>query len=149
MKSATRATAYKFLRNHKTAVVATLSSRGEVSTTPVTYTLTKNKSIRFVTKDKTTKYKDIVDGSSVALSVVDTDNLTSVNITGKAMLTYDTEEIVQTLKKIDGSRKDDEVPPIIKLSKGELVVVDITLTRLQFTCFSDKSDELTEYIYDL
>lgn len=149
MRKATKATAFKFLRNNHTAVVATVDMQMNVSTTPVTFIVTNDRKLRFVTGDKSTKYKDILVNNKIALSVVDSKDTTSVNIAGAATVVYDNDEIKKTLKAVDSLRMDDEIPPVIKLNHGDYVVVELDPSRMQYTSFSSKSDELSEYVYNL
>lgn len=127
----TRATANRFLRNRNVAVLATRSEYGELSSSPINYILSKEKTVRFVTGETTAKYLNISNNGHIALTVVD--NKIAVNISGHANVVDDQETINATYRKIGELHKDaNDIPNVFKHQHGQPVVIEIEIIRMQY-----------------
>jgi uncharacterized pyridoxamine 5'-phosphate oxidase family protein len=147
---ATKATANKFLRAHWLAVVATLSTNQEVSTSPVTYTITSENRLRFVTKNGTTKYNDILQNPIVSISIIDTKLPIAVNLRGEAHVVEDNASAHETMRRIGQETKErGHIPPVTMHNRGEFVVIEIIAKKIQYTDFSKPKTIVNEHIQDL
>lgn len=149
MKKATRATAFKFLRGNPQGVLATVSAGQLLTSTPITFVVTAARTIRFVTRDGTRKYEDILYNGSIALTVLDARNKTAVNITGKATIIDDPAEMRKTLSMIGRINDSRDLSPVIKHGRGDYVAIEIIPDRIQYTDYSESGDNLSSYIFDL
>jgi len=129
--------------------LATRSSEGFISTSPIQYVLTGNHRLRFITKDETTKYKNILENGSVALSIVSVDQVVAVNITGRVKVVTNQLDANKTMKQIGLFSLGKDIPPVIKMSRGSYVVIEITPEHIQYTNFSEEADSFSDYIFDL
>lgn len=137
----TRATAHRFLRDRSIAVIATKSEHGELNSSTITYILTPQKTIQFVTGNGTSKYCDIADNGKIALTVVDQKKSIAVNITGDACAIDDREKIHKAYREIGNiSTESDCIPNVFKHQHGQPVVIEIKIDKIQYTDYS--SNEL-------
>ncbi len=146
----TRATAYKFLRRHSRAVLATVTKDNTPSSTPVTYTLSPEKTIYFATRDQTTKYFDILNNENVALTFIDSRESIAVNLVGTAQIVNDSvlrKNAFRAIGQLDPVGGDP--PPVIKHKRGDLVVIEVTPKRIQYADFTRPFSETSKHIFDL
>lgn len=147
---ATRATAHKFLKDHSVAILATVSEKGIPSSTPITYHLTDNHTLRFATGDSTTKIRDIKKNNSVSLSVLDPDDPVAVNIVGEASVIDDVDAVRETQRAIGKIFvAAHQTPHVFKHKRGDVVVVEIRPIRMQYTDFRETTNLNHESIIEL
>lgn len=130
----------KFLENHKTAVLATVDANGQPATSVIFYTVHDRKTLRFITKSETLKAENIANTGAVAMTVLDRQQPTAVNLTG-------------TLRSLKGDRDHDSVlqeimiiardelgdhAPIIKLRKGYFVAYELKPEKAILSDYSAK-----------
>jgi len=149
MKKATRATAFKFLRERSVAVLATVGSGGWPSTTPIMYVVTADRKLRFVTKDQTTKFRNLSSTDKIALSVVDGERMIAVNISGQARIISELSDMSSTLRAIGSLAKTDNPLPVIKHQLGDYVVVEIDPKHMQYADYSSTSPQQKTFTHDL
>lgn len=109
-----------FIKSHSIAVMATVNSEGQPSSSTIFYTVSKKDEIWFLTKSDTTKYINLHHNSKAAMTVLDPSKPVAVNITGHAVEVTDTgekDEILQSITKLSNETLHDYAP-IIKLHKG-------------------------------
>jgi len=150
-----KATAYKFLRTHSTAVLSTINSQSSPSSSAVHYVVTPKKTIGIVSKDQTSKVRHLKNNSKVALSVIDSELPIAVNISGKANILEDTpdkEWIMREgwiLREIGKIKQLEGAAPVLKYNRGDFVVIEISPEKIQYTDFSRSRDDGSQYIFDL
>ena len=109
-----------FIRSHAIAVMATVNSEGQPSSSTIFYTVSKNDEIWFLTKSDTTKYINLNHNSKASMTILDMTKPVAVNLTGHAVEVTDTkdkDEILQAITKLSNDTLHDYAP-IIKLHKG-------------------------------
>lgn len=90
--------AFKFLRDHKTAVVATASRSGEPEAATVFYAVDDDFTFNFITDKSSRKYKNLKENSHVAIVVGTGPDVMTIQCGGHA-------DIVDYLKDTDRAEK--------------------------------------------
>lgn len=129
-------TVRKFLREHHLGVLGTVTQDGTPISTPIFHILTDDDKIRFVTKNKTTKFENLIKNNRVAISVMDFKLPLAVNLTGVAKQIEDSGEIKETFRRIGKIQMGQFMPPVIKHRKGDFVVFEITPQKIQYTDYT-------------
>ena len=65
----------EFIKSHSIAVMATVNSEGQPSSSTIFYTMSKNDEIWFLTKSDTTKYINLHHNSKASMTILDTTKL--------------------------------------------------------------------------
>lgn len=126
-----------FIKEHFTAILATVDDAGQPYSSTIFYVLGKNNGLYFVTKSQTAKYKNLQEHNKAAITVLQPDKPIAVNLTGTvAEITEDdgAEDIRQEIFKMSYKKLGDYAP-IIKLNKGSFGVF----------CFTPNYAKLTDY----
>lgn len=141
---ATKATVYRFLREHHDAVLATVSNINGCSpmTSPITYCFTDKKTVCFVTGSGTNKHDDIQKCGCVAFTVLDDELPLAVNMVANAKVVNNPEASKRIFKKMGEVYADaGRVPPVFVHKRGDVVAIELTPKRMQYNDFTgDKSD---------
>jgi len=141
----------EFIKSQSKAVIATVDSESQPSTSVIFYIVDKNDEIFFVTKSHTTKFENIKSNHKAALTIVDSNKPIAVNLIGTATEITEQpnrDEIMQKVFQLSYSELHD-FAPIIKLHKGSFSVFKFTPTKAKMTDFTrpigDAKESLKNY----
>lgn len=140
----------EFIKNHSTAVVATVDSDGQPHTSTIFYAVGKNNEIWFLTKSGTEKFINLEQNSKAALTILDSESPKAVNLTGSVIEVLDNDnrdEIMQTIAKIANDLLHD-FAPIIKLHKGSFRSMRFIPFQAKMTDFSKPMGQAGETLKD-
>lgn len=140
----------RFIKEHNTAVMATVDENEQPSTSTIYYAVSKHDEIWFLTKSGTTKFQNLEKNNKVALTILDTKDPIAVNLMGHVTLIEDSgkqDEIVQSITKLANEHLHDYAP-IIKLHKGAFRAMVITPTHAKLTDFSKPMGQAGETLKD-
>ena len=137
---------FDFLKSHKEATLASVSSAGSPQAATVYYGIDSKFNLYVITGSLSRKFKNITKNPKVALVVTDVKKLVTIQIEGKATLvrrSKKTKTIVQTLAtSLSPGLWDtvksifDPVPPVIKMENGQLVILKIDIRWMRWADFS-------------
>ena len=151
MKKATRATAFRFLRENKVAIITTVADNYDLFSRALSYYVSKDNNLRFVTRDRTTTYMNLLANSKVALSVLSSTLRICVNIEGEVRKITDRKVFKESLRELGHSANGVEcMPAVFQHQHGDIVVLELHPIKIQYTDFSSNSDSsLSSHIFDL
>lgn len=131
-------------------VLSTVTEDGEPWGSAVYYVADEDFNFYFVTRTKTHKYQNIEKTPWAALTVVDRDSQTTVQVSGnvKKVPVEDYMDVVFTkLAKAKPKGGDHWVPPLSKIHKGNYMPLCLTASRLHYADYGQtKSDSHADYI---
>jgi len=132
--------AIAFINSHYLAVIATSTPKYAVTSSAIYYVPIKNGKLRFVTKNHTAKYKNIIASPQVSLTIVDHQKPKSVNMSGAAAEITDPEQVKDTVRQILHLAQDKlgDMAPIAKLTEGDFVVFEVTPTDIMISDYTGK-----------
>lgn len=110
-----------FLKSNKVGVLATADKKGVPHAATIYFIADTELSFFFVTKEKTTKHKNLQQNSNVSLAVYDAKSQTTLQIDGKATLIEDMKQFMDRfnkLLKVSLDTGDSPRPPVSKLYAG-------------------------------
>lgn len=124
-----------FLVSHEIATLSTVSEEGKPHGATVYYACDKNNFIYIVTKDQTTKAKDIGRYPYIALTITDANLMQTMQLEGVAHIETDvgiTKNIYDTILRPRFLEGHAQLAPIIHLPLGEyeVIVIEPTYCRL-------------------
>ena len=139
--------AIEFINQHHMAVIGTSTPQYAVTTSVIYYLPQKNGQVRFVTKNHTAKYKNIVASPQVSLTIVDPTKPKAVTISGAAAEITDPSKVHQTVEQMLqlAQAKLHDIAPIAKLTEGDFVVFEITPADIMLSDYSGKIGEGNKY----
>ena len=112
----------EFLKHNQIAVLATVGSDNRPHTAVIYFYIDADLNIYFITKEKTAKYKNIIENPEVALSVYEPSSQTTVQASGRADIVTDmtrVNEIFRHVLAVTKSTSESSIPPISKIEGGE------------------------------
>jgi len=125
-----------------TAVLSTIGRNNEVHASVVHYVTDKDENYYFLTKNETTKAKNISHNNYIALTINSTGSLRTLLVKGPAEIEKNNEvssvvydQITSPKDYIEGKK----LPPITKLDKGDYVVYKIVPLSSVLQDFSESS----------
>jgi general stress protein 26 len=141
-----------FLKTHHSGTLATADSAANPHAAVIYTTFNDDLTFSFITKTETQKYKNIVENNSVALTIYDEKEQTSVQVIGHVKVVDDKVEMQRVLNKsftysAEISRR--ELPPLEKLFAGEYVAIRLLPQVIKMGVFArpeSGDDELYEMI---
>jgi len=138
---------FSFLSEQTIATLATISGDGKPHAASIYYSVDKDFTLYFFTKDNTQKHKNIEIDDHVAIVITDIHSVRTVQMEGEA-------EQVNDKKKMSGiidnlalvARKHTLYwPPIAKIRGGVFVVYKIKPTKLRYADFREPLKEKAAY----
>ena len=124
--------------NLNTAVLSTVNKSGEAHGAVVHYVF-KNGIFYIVTKALTLKAKDVFAHPQVALTIQNPNGLKTAQVTGVAEKEENSDlkaEIYRIISEPKQYAEGVHFPPILSMNKGNIVILRITPTDLQYQDFS-------------
>lgn len=131
----TRLAAIKFLEQHPMGVLSTVSSEKQPWGAAIYYIADRDFTFYFVTKSGTHKYKNIEASLYAALTVADPRTQTTVQAVGPVTPVTVRSTIDSVYKMMAAQRPAGNfqwLPPLLKIHKGEFIVLRLTPTYAQF-----------------
>ena len=142
--------ALDFLKDHHVGVLSTATKDGQPWGSAIVFALDEDLKFYFVTRAETLKYQNIKANPTVALTVADPKDQVTVQIQGKVSRVEAKDYIDVVFKKLAHVKPHDDaswVPPVIKVHKGDYMVLCITPTHVQYADFKQKkNDAFDDYI---
>lgn len=134
-----------FIQKHPVGVVATSSKSGIPHAAAVYFVLDEELDIYFVTKEQTTKYKNISENPHVSIVMYDAENQSTLQTQGNAELVEDTAKFLKLFSKIlnvSSDTSDSDRPPVSKLFAGDYFMFKISPTEVKIAEYTkpDKGD---------
>ncbi len=134
---------FTFLRNHPTAIIATVNEHNQPHTSVIYYAMSKAGNVLFITKEATQKHTNIQHNAHVALLVYDSQNRIVVQITGEATLLTDIKAsetaFSEVLRASMEDSRDYPFSPLSKLRAGEYVAYEIKHPHIRKTEYAHQS----------
>lgn len=136
---------YKFLKTHHMGILSTVAEDGKPWGSAIYFAVDDDFNVFFVTRMETFKYQNLEKVPFAAMTVVDEEKQTTVQLMGKIskVPVKDYMDIVFT--KLVAIRPDDDInwaPPIEKIHKGDYMPLQLTPTKLQFADYSKQSTDI-------
>lgn len=96
--------------------------------------------VYFITKNGTHKYKNLVARPAVSITIVNSEDSSTLQAKGRASLVQDAVTIDKVSVKITRAHTfaDDWLPPIAKLRAGEYTMIAVELTQARLAQYKGK-----------
>ncbi len=137
----TKQVAQEFLKRHPMGVLSTVANDGKPWGAAIYFVADEDFSFFFVTRSGTQKYKNIEANPHASLTIADPETQTTVQAAGKIsrVPVKDTVDIVfKKLAAIKPKDNPDWLPPIIKVHKGDWMILQLTPDHLQYANYTAK-----------
>jgi nitroimidazol reductase NimA-like FMN-containing flavoprotein (pyridoxamine 5'-phosphate oxidase superfamily) len=146
-------TVLEFLKHHHMGVLSTVSAEGEPWGSAITFAFDDDLTFYFMTRSDTLKFKNIESHPSVALTVADEEQQITVQAIGKVSRVDAKDYIDVAFKKLASVKPRGDyqwVPPVIKVHKGDYMILSFKPSKLQYADFKHgKTDLHHEYIHQI
>jgi len=150
---------YTFLEENPVGVLSTVSSDGKPHAVVIYFTIndifditfTNAFDMTFTTKEGTKKVRNLKQNDHVMLIVFDTLTQTTVQITAIAHIITDAAEKEQALRETNRASlttSHGRIPPIVKLSAGNLMAFKLKPVRIKMAVFKDAISGTYNEIYE-
>jgi uncharacterized pyridoxamine 5'-phosphate oxidase family protein len=141
---------HDFLKKHHMAVLSTVSLDGKPWGSAVNFVIDEELNFFFMTRGGTLKYKNIENNPNVAITVADEESQQTVQAQGeisKVAVKDIIDVVFKKLAKIKPHNDYGWIPPVIKVHKGDYMVLMFTPSKLQYADFKQhKTEVFDEYI---
>ncbi len=127
----------EYITANPVATLGTINENGTPLGTIIYVTCINTEKLYFVTKSETLKYRNIQKNNKVSVTIVNTDENSTLQAGGVAKIIEDGDiisEVMTDMARIYG-KSADYLPPIAKIRAGVYEVVEITLNVLQLANF--------------
>lgn len=131
----------EYIENNNTAVLSTIDREGNVHGSVIHY-IYDNDCFYFVTKQETAKKQHIATHGQVALTIHESNSLKMAAVSAMASLETDSSIRAKVYSAISSPKRyaeGEHLPPIVSMSRGEIVVIKLTPIDIKFSDFSKKS----------
>lgn len=140
----------EFLKQHHMAILSTVSEDGRPWGSAVIFAVDEDLNFFFMTRSDTLKYKNIVANPSVALTIADEADQVTVQSVGRVSRVEAKDYIDVVFKKLAHVKPRGDfqwVPPVIKVHRGDYMILQYTPSKLQYADFKQpKTDVHSDYI---
>jgi general stress protein 26 len=112
----------QFLTANQIGVLATADSSGQPHAATIYFVIDPDLNVYFITKEKTIKYKNLVQNNKAALAVYEPSSQSTVQIIGNTYEVTDNsriDDVFRRLLTITANTSESAVPPVSKLNAGE------------------------------
>jgi len=140
---------YSFLRKHPMGVLSTSGSEGTVWGAAIYYLTDEDLNIYFVTRTGTFKYQNIEAQPFAALTVVDSEDQTTVQLSGSIDRMPINKYMDVFFDKFADLRPEGDyqwAPPIDKVHEGNYMPLQLTPSRLQYADYGRRIEVHGDYI---
>lgn len=142
--------ALEFLKKHHMGVLSTVSKDGHPWGSAIVYASDEDLKFYFVTRANTLKYQNIEQNPTVALTIADPEDQVTVQVQGTASRVPAKDYTDVVFKKLASVKPQGDAnwaPPVMKVHKGDYMVLCITPSHVQYADFKQKkNDAFDEYI---
>ena len=142
--------AQEFLKTHHMAVISTVSDHGKPWGAAIYSVCDENFNFYFATREQTSKYKNIDHNSRVALTFANSETQRTVQVSGTISIVpmKEVKEVVfKKLTSIKPSGNIDWTPPVVKVHKGNWMILKIAPEYAQYADYKkSKSHPEESYI---
>lgn len=139
---------WKFLREHKVGVLATVDADGDPHAATLYYTTDKPFTLWFVTKTGTKKHDNVSHNDRAMFVVYDAVSQTSVQITGLVAKVKDasrSRQVFADILAISAETSNSKVPPISKLLAGDYITYELEPKQIRMASFADTKAKAHSY----
>lgn len=144
---------HEFLKKHHTGVLSTANKDGQPWGSTVAFACDDDFKFYFVTRADTLKYHNIDQNPVVGLTITSAKTQQTVQVQGEVTRVPAKDYIDVVFNKLASAKPLDGsvwAPPVMKVHKGDYMVLCITPTHLQYADFSqNKHDAFDEYIQQI
>lgn len=112
----------EFLSRNNVGVLATASCSGVPHAATIYFVTDKDLNFYFVTKEKTTKYKNLIENKHAALAVFQAQTQSTLQVSGVATVIKDVNkfmDLYNQILEISAATSDSDRPPVSKLFAGD------------------------------
>lgn len=134
---------FEFMQAAHLGVLSTVDQHGKPWGSAIYFVVDEDLNCYFVTRTGTSKYKNLKGQPHVALTVVDAEAQTTVQLAGKVSKLHADQyhdiifgKLAQIRNKHQGRKDLNWAPPIEKIHKGEYMALKITPATVQYADFS-------------
>ncbi len=131
--------AVKFMHSREVAVLSSIDRTGNINGSPVYYLVDQQNQIYIITKEGTTKVRNILSNNQVALTIFDEKKAKTLNIQATAEFISDQKIIGQVFNEIVRPRNYEnrvKLPPVAYLNAGDFKVLRITPISGKYSDYS-------------
>lgn len=124
----------EFLKQHGAGVLATASAKGVPHAATVYFVTDDELNFYFVTKEKTTKHKNLQANPHVSVAIFDAKSQTTLQVDGKAAPVEDIKQFMELFKRIldlNEKSSDSSRPPVSKLYAGDYFMYRLEPSKLR------------------
>ena len=142
---------FQFLKSHPVAALATVSADGAPHVATIYTSIDDDLNIYFITKQATTKSKNIAENNRVALAITDAHSLQTVQVQGVAEIVSDQNIAHQVLSRVTNvvqSTTDSQEAPVSKLAAGDYIVYRVSSNSIRFGEFYKSNINDTSDLFD-
>lgn len=128
----------EFLEAHSVGILATASSEAVPHAATIYFVIGPNLEIYFVTRQETTKHRNLSENPAAALAVFDASSQTTVQAMGSVEMVTDQalqEDIYNRVLAITKQTSGDHLPPLAKLDAGKNITYQLKSKTLRMAEF--------------
>lgn len=132
------------------AVLSTVTEDGKPWGSAITFAVDDDLNFFFMTRSDTLKFKNIEANPQVALTIADEETQITVQASGKISRVQAKDYMDVVFKKLAKVKPQGDsrwIPPVMKVHKGDYMILQFTPQTLQYADFKQpKTDIHSEYI---
>lgn len=135
---------HEFLKSHPVGVLSTVND-GKPWGSAIYFVADEEYNCFFITRVDTFKYKNIDKNPDVALTIADAEEQTTVQLSGKISKVPANqlmEVAFHKLASVQPKADSGWAPPIMKIHKGDYMVLQITPDSLQYANYKESTTDL-------
>jgi len=141
-----------FLETHNVGILATASKQGAPHAATMYFVVDPNFHIYFITRQETTKHRNLVENPQVALAVFDAGSQTTVQATGEVEEITDATVQGNVYNRVLGITKatsGEHQPPLTKIDSGKYVTYRLKLHSLRMAEFIKAEYPPVDHIFEI
>lgn len=141
---------HEFIKHRNMAVLSTVSATGEPWGSAIIFAHDEDLNFFFMTRSDTLKYKNIEANPTAALTIADEQDQVTVQAMGIVTRVAAKDYMDVVFKKLASIKPRGDyhwTPPVIKVHKGDYMILQFTPKKLQYADFKQKKSDIhSDYI---
>lgn len=141
----------EFLNKNRVGVLATTSSDGYPHAATMYFTVDEDLNIYFVTKEKTTKYRNLTQNPNAAFVVHEPMSQSTVQVSGTVAEVTDIAQLNQVFRNIlevTAGTSESNVPPVSKIVGGDYKCFKLTPKTLRLAEYTKPEHGQFDNMFD-